>query len=303
MKKLLCFLATEKGCAVLRHALEKGLAGQVAAVVSFPEVNMRPAWHGEIEKLCANAGLPFYLWAQVRDGLPALIRESGATGAVAVAWRYMLPLSLNALLEDPLIVFHDSLLPRYRGFAPTPTAMLCGERKIGVTALYAAEAVDAGPILWQREMPLGPDDYIAEVITRQAALYAEGFAELLAAMEKGGLNPQPQNEAEATYSLWRSVEDCRIDWALPAKDIYALVRACGPPYPGAFTRMERQKITVLRAKLLPDKSFVRRDAGKLWQLLPDGPAVVCGEGMLQITQAVDEEGLTVRFARLRLRLG
>lgn len=301
MKKLMCLVATEKGYVTLKTAVEKGYAEHLGCVASFPEVNMSPAFHGRIEALCREAGIPFYWWADIKADIPGIIRRHGVTGMVAISWRFMLPLDLNTALEDDIIIFHDSLLPQYRGFAPTATAMLCGERTVGITALYANEVVDAGDIILQRSMEIGPDEDVAEVIRRQAGLYAEAFLELVDGMKAGTLAAVPQDESMASYSLWRSPEDCRIDWMRPARQVYNLVRACGPPYPGAYTMMDGEKVVVLKAKVLPDIAFAIRDEGKVWRLEADGPLVVCGSGLLKILKAVDAQGQPVQWKRLRVR--
>ena len=55
-----------------------------------------------------------------------------------------------------LLIFHDSLLPKLRGFNPTVTALIAGEIEIGVTAFSPiggdAPVADFGPILVRRRL-------------------------------------------------------------------------------------------------------------------------------------------------------
>jgi methionyl-tRNA formyltransferase len=72
-----------------------------------------------------------------------------------------------------LVVFHDSLLPRYRGFLPTVTSLIAGDDLIGVTAFQPAEGLDTGPILAQAEFRIQMPARIDEVLKRQAELMVE----------------------------------------------------------------------------------------------------------------------------------
>ena len=244
-KKLLLFLATEKGYTVLQQAVKQN-ADSIGCVVSFPETNVIKSWHEDIFALCRQNGIRFCLWQDIKNDIEKFVRDGGFYTAVAVSWKYLIPLSINKYMNCGLIVFHDSLLPRYRGFAPTPTAILNGETEIGVTALFATEEVDRGDILLQRKMSVSRDQYMQEIITRQAGLYGEMFCTLMTGLRKGSLTAKKQDERLASYSIWRSPEDCEIDWTKPAEQIYDFIRAVGAPYPGAYTYYMGRRTSFLR---------------------------------------------------------
>jgi len=296
-------LATEKGYFTLKHALLCGLRENIGCVVSYKDKRVNDDYIQQIMLLCEEYGIAYYNWFQVKDKLSEVVINHGVTGAVTISWQYLIDLQLNALLQDELIVIHDSLLPKYRGFAPTPTAILCGDKEIGISAIFAEEEVDSGNIILQKKMMIKDDDYIKDIITRQSHLYAEVFLELMNMMQTNQLASYPQEHENATYSVWRSVDDCRIDWSKPVSKIYALVRAVSFPYPGAFTFYEGKKIMICRAKLTDkDLKFAIRDHGKIWSIEDGAPVIICGEGMLKITDAVFENGEKVMFEKLRVRL-
>lgn len=301
MAKLMCFMATQKGLDVFSSAIKEGRADAFGCIISFKE-RVAESFDKEFMRVCAEHHIPFFYWSDVKDCIDSIAVKYCVTGVVAIGWRYILPLSLNNILEHPIIVFHDSLLPKYRGFAPTPTAIIAGDDKVGVTALFATGEVDKGEIIWQKEVPVGMDDHIQDVINRQAAVYAEGFLHILKQMDRGCIDSLPQDEGLATYSIWRSPEDCRINWNSSAKEIYNFVRALGSPYPSAYTHYKGEKIFVIRVSLVADLNFVIRDCGKLWQIKENRPVVICGEGMIQIEDAVNAEGQAVVFDILRCKL-
>lgn len=303
MKKLLLFIATEKGFAALKKLVDGAYANRVGCVITFKEVNVEKSWDIDIRNMCIANSIPCYLWGNVKDCLIEMVQKMKISGAVTIAWRYLIPLEINRYLEDDLIVFHDSLLPKYRGFAPTPTALMCGEKKIGITAFYATDEVDKGDVVLQKEMYVSDTMYMKDIIAEQTKLYGEMLETLIEQMENQTLQAFPQNEEEATYSIWRGPDDCHIDWSKSAKEIYDFVRAVGSPYTGAFTFLNGQKIKVLRTEIIPhDLDFTIRDTGKIWRIQNNEPEIICGIGMLRIKKAVTENGEQIVFNRIRCKL-
>ena len=304
MNKMILFLATEKGFRSLKKLTDSGRAGEIGCVVSFHETNVVHDWSADIRDLCDAYAIPFRFWKEVRDDLAAFIRQGHFSGAVAISWKYLIPLTVNESLVHPLIVFHDSLLPKYRGFTPTATAILCGDDTVGVTALFATEEVDRGNIVLQRSLSVPEDMYMKEIVDRQADLYAGMLSDLMTEMNTGAIASVPQNEEEATYSIWRDPSDCEIQWTGSARRIRDFIRALGDPYLGAYTYYDGSKIIIRRSELLKeDLAFAIRQPGKIWSIRDNVPTVICGSGMLRILEAEWEDGSPVLFSKLRCRLG
>ena len=298
--KIVLFAATAKGLAVLKTMLEPGSTSP-AAVVSFKEDHTEGGSYARIRDACAQGGILFHEWRQVKSDLPAFLASLEATEAIAVGWKYLINPADLGTLNLPLVVFHDSLLPKYRGFAPTATAILCGDEEIGMSVIFAGADIDDGDIILQRSTHIGSDAYIAEALDLQSELYSSATKELLHMLSSGKVSRTPQDEQAALYSIWRSPEDARIDWTKPALAIYRMIRAAGYPYPGAFTFIDRTKIHIERAELVQDLHFAVRDPGKIWRLQNGMPIVVCGTGMLKITHAIDAARQPVTFVHLRKR--
>jgi len=265
MQKYMLLLATQKGLAVLLSIVNTNKVDIVGCVLTFKET-ISIDYEGDIKQICINNRIPHYHYTKAFGvkQLTNLVERHKVTTIVAIGWRYILPLSLNEILENPIIVFHDSLLPKYRGFAPTPTAIICGEKNIGVSILFAADGVDNGELIWQSKINIASDDYIQHVIDMQARRYVEGFEFIYRQIERGELTSFPQDESQATYSVWRSPEDCRINWKKDAEEIYNLVRAVSSPYIGAFTYYKSRKISIQKVNIISDLEFAIRDCGKIW---------------------------------------
>ncbi len=58
---------------------------------------------------------------------------------------------------------HGSLLPKYRGRVPVNWAVIRGETETGATLHYMVEKPDAGDIVGQQAVPIGPDDTAFDV--------------------------------------------------------------------------------------------------------------------------------------------
>lgn len=230
--------------------------------------------HGELAALAAAAGIPVY---ERHEPWPP------ASHWLAAGWRWLLPPG-----PAPLVVLHDSLLPRLRGWNPLVTALIEGEDELGVTAFRAVARADAGPILAQRRIAVSYPLRIGQALALLAPLYAALAAEIAARIAASdGLTGTPQDEAAATYSLWRDEADYDIDWTQDAARIRRFIDAVGPPYRGAAARCAGRDLRIFAAEERPELAIVNRTPGKLWAVEDGIPVVVCGRGLLALTDIRD----------------
>jgi len=244
-----------------------------------------------IKSICCNRSI-----AMIETHRPTHEDFAHADLVFLIGWQYLLPFS------DPrLIVFHDSLLPRHRGFAPTVTALIAGDEVIGVTALRPEPGIDTGPIIAQAEFPVHRPARIGEVLERQAGLMVDLARQIIASQIEGSLSTRPQDERQATYSIWRDREDYFIDWTWPAETIERFVHAVGYPYEGARTVFDGQVVVVDHCAACEDVRFSIRQPGKVWAVEGDTVRVVCGQGMLGITALRTCENVPVEIGKIRSR--
>ena len=160
--KIILFIASEKGYTAFSAVVMQDYAHKIGAVVTFKETDVAKSWDNDIREECIHSKIPFYFWADIKNNMFAVMQEHDCKYAVTISWKYLLPVEINKYLKYPPIVFHDSLLPKYRGFSPTPTAIMCGETEIGVTAILANEQVDQGEILVQKSVYIPETMYIED---------------------------------------------------------------------------------------------------------------------------------------------
>ena len=184
---------------------------------------------------------------------------------------------------------HGSLLPKYRGAAPVPAAILGGEVETGVTIMKMDEGMDTGPIIAQATCPIAPDDTTATLRDRLCHLGADLLIETLPRWLAGKIVPRPQDESQATYCRIIAKSDGWLDWGLPAEVLARQVRAY-IPWPTTFTDWEGKPLKVLRARPLPGWRSQGQapwaSSGQAGQViaLDDGVGVITGQGALKLLE-------------------
>ena len=254
-------------------------------VLSFREEPSEPPFLDDIRALANARGAQFREAKTIHARKPGGVWEQPFDLLFAVGWRYMVPSAVYRRARLGAYVFHDSLLPKYRGFSPTVWAMINGEDHTGVTLFEMAESVDSGLIVGQERVPIGLDDDIAAVQERVTQAYLSLLAQSLPGLRAGALSGLPQDESQATYTCKRLPEDNKIDWRLGTREVYNLIRAVTRPYPGAYTTLNGDEMRVWRAERLPDYSrYVGRVPGRVVEIGKDGAVVLTGDGALLLTE-------------------
>jgi methionyl-tRNA formyltransferase len=258
---------------------------QVVGVVTQPD---RPAGRGR--QLVASPAkgaalarhLPLYQPKSLQSPEAlARLAEWQPEAIVVAAFGQLVPGPVLDLPPHGCLNIHPSLLPRHRGAAPVPAAILAGDAVTGVTVMLMAEGLDTGPILRQVECPIEPQDTAASLMAKLAELGAQLMLDTLPAWLAGRLEAQPQDESEVTVFGHLKKADGRLDWSQPAVDLDRRVRAC-QPWPGAFTTWQGKRLKVLRARPHPEWPG-QAPPGTVVDWEP-GLAVATGQGALELVE-------------------
>ncbi|MCG7555752.1 formyltransferase family protein [Pseudoalteromonas sp. Of11M-6] len=219
----------------------------------------------------------------------------------AIGWRWM----IRDVENDKLIVFHDSLLPSYRGFAPLVNAAMNKEPKIGVTVLFGHDDYDRGEIINQQAIDVRYPIRISSLIENISYCYEKLFEDVVSQIISGkGLFSRKQVEGEASYSIWLDNQDYLIDWGCDAKDIAHKINLLGAPYQHAKTTVKDKSVTIVSAEVYEDLKVTNRHVGKVLLIDSGCPVVVCGKGLLKINSMYDEDNnslIPYPFIRVRFR--
>jgi len=216
-----------------------------------------------------------------RPSDPAFVERLRALApdvGVVVAYGHILKPDLLALPRHGMINLHPSLLPELRGAAPVEWAILNGLKQTGVTIMQMDEGLDSGPILLQISHDIDFDVTGGELSEYLSEMGAQALVEALALFGTSGLEPQPQEQARATYAPKLTRETARIRWADPAEQIARLIRALDPR-PGAWTELDGREVKLFGARVVEGQGA----PGEV-RTTDDGLRITTGRGAV----AVDE---------------
>src|SRR5579862_2375045 len=151
------FLMNQKGFFVLSEFLKNYPANLIENIIGSVDDAVENDYNAEIKNLCSKYNLAYY-----DRGNDFSISSNYC---FAIGWRWI----INT--KAKLIVFHDSLLPKYRGFNPLVSCLLNSEKNIGVTALFANDKYDAGEIIMQDSTCIDYPIKIQQAIDKICVLY------------------------------------------------------------------------------------------------------------------------------------
>ena len=240
------------GVRCLAVLLAQGI--RVALVVTHRDRASENIWFDSVEELARARALPVITPEDANDpAVVAQIRALAPDFLFSFYYRSMLAPELLAVPGRGAYNMHGSLLPKYRGRVPVNWAVIMGERETGATLHQMVAKPDAGGIVDQAAVPIGPDDTAAEVFAKVTAAAERVLARALPALVAGSARMTPQDLRLGSYFGGRKPEDGRIDWAKSALEVHNLVRGVAPPYPGAFTHLGGVTLRILRTRLEPNR--------------------------------------------------
>ena len=258
----------------LRECLADG--HEVVAVWTQPD---KPAGRGHkltfspVKEFALSHGLTVFQTARIKnEESKQLFASHDADVAVVVAYGRILPDEFLRAPRRGCINVHFSLLPRYRGAAPTNWAIINGDKETGVTTMFIEPTLDTGPILLQRETTIGETETAPQLMERLAEIGARLLGETLARLDE--LTPQPQNDTDATFAPILKKEDGLIDWSQNAFAIERRVRGL-QPWPDAYTSYNSKGMTIWRGQ--PISSSSNAAPGEVIVAEGDDLVVSCGE--------------------------
>lgn len=220
----------------LKRLLDKKY--KIAAVVTVAD---KPAGRGlkvhtsPVKVFAQQHQLPVLQPLKLND--PDFIDELKRLNAdlyIVVAFR-KLPESVWKLPRSGCFNLHASLLPQYRGAAPINHAVINGEKTSGVTTFFLNDEIDAGKIIMQRELAIGPDETAGELHDRLMYLGSELVIDTVESIFSN--THTPVNQIDYTAELKKAPkifrDDCKINFKQAASSIHNFIRGLSP-YPGAF---------------------------------------------------------------------
>ena len=231
------------------------------------------------------------------DATLAAVRALDPQLIFVVGWSHLVRDPFIALAHEGVFGMHPTLLPRHRGRAPIPWAILSGLARTGVTLFEIVDAkADSGSIVGQTTVDISPDDTATTLFEKLAEAHVELIREYVPRLLERRAPRLPQDARRASSWPRRTPADGIIDWETRAPYLYDWVRAQTRPYPGAFTFLGDEKVVVWQAR--PVDLDEEAPAGTIVAERPEGHVVACGEGGLLLEEVELVSGSLTVGARL-----
>ncbi|MBU3561915.1 formyltransferase [Polynucleobacter hallstattensis] len=242
------FAYHDVGVNCLKALLGAGI--QIDLVVTHQDDPHENVWFGSVAKLCEDQQIPYITpnANQLMD-LMTQLQKLAPDYLFSFYYRHMIPAELLACAKIGALNMHGSLLPKFRGRAPVNWAILHGETETGATLHMMEVKPDAGDIVGQSAVLIGPNETATDVFGKVSQAAVTVINQVLPELIQGHIPRKPNNLAQGSYFGGRKPADGQILWHQTAQQVHNLVRAVAPPYPGAFTDWQGQRRIVARTSL------------------------------------------------------
>lgn len=189
-----------------------------------------------IKAVALEHKLPVWQPARIKKDEATLTQLDALKADIFVVVAYGQILSTQILTMPRLgcVNGHGSLLPQYRGAAPIQWCIYNGVSETGVTTMLMDEGMDTGAMLLKATMPVGPTDTAHDVAATMADLTAALLANTLPQLAAEQIQPQPQDNGQATYASLIKKPDYQLDWHRSALELHNQVRGFYPSCASTF---------------------------------------------------------------------
>lgn len=243
--KIILFGHGVRGERIARVLVDSGYS--VEAFVGVP-----PEEESSLAAIAREQGIPFLCPDRVNDADSVkALRALNPDLFILTGYNKILKPAVLDIPPLKTINLHAGKLPKYRGTAPINWQLINNETIGAFTILYADEGIDTGAILAEEEYEITDADTAATIVNKSLEVFPKLLLQVLDRIKLNTLNPVEQDVSSGSYYTRRYPEDGAIYWhRMSDREVFNLVRALVPPYPGAFTYYQGKKILILKTSLL-----------------------------------------------------
>jgi len=285
------------GKAGLEAFLARG--DEVAGVFCAPEKEGTKA--DPLKAASLGKGLKVFQFASLRakeadDAMRALDADIGIMAFVL----QFAPQNFVNIPRKGTIQFHPSLLPKYRGPSSINWPIIRGDTRTGLTIFRPTDGLDEGPVILQKETPIGADDTLGSIYFDR--LFPMGVQAMLEAADlvmAGRHREVIQDESAASYEGWCRGAEAKINWANHVDFIHNLIRGCNPA-PGAWTTLGGKKLQIFDCRKHSFRTFgaVRGKIGEVSEIGAESFFVTAQGGRIEVLKAKHEDGKKISASEL-----
>ncbi|OGW30476.1 MAG: methionyl-tRNA formyltransferase [Nitrospirae bacterium GWC2_42_7] len=256
----------------------------VVAVVSQPD-KLKGRGHKlsqpPVKEFALSKGLHIIQPSGIRsDDFCKSLSELKPDVIVVVAYGRIIPPAILKLPPLGCINVHASLLPKYRGAAPIQWSIIKGEKTTGITTMLMDEGLDTGDMLLKEETEIKDDDNALTLSLKLSETGASLLMKTLSGLKDNSIRPVPQT-GEPSYAPPLKKEDGRIDWSLPAIEIFNLIRGIYP-WPGAYCYLGKERINIIKARAIDN--IEKPVSARIEKIAGEEIYVGTGRGILSVLE-------------------
>jgi methionyl-tRNA formyltransferase len=285
------------GKAVLEAFLARG--DQVAGVFCAPE---KPGARPDALKVAAQEkGVPVLQFGSLKsDEAKASLKKLGVELGVMAFVLQFAPQDFVTIPKRGTIQYHPSLLPKYRGPSSINWPIIRGDTKTGLSIFRPTDGLDEGPVILQKETPIGPDDTLGTVYFDR--LFPMGVKAMLEAADlvmSGKHREAAQDESKASYEGWCRKAEAKLNWANHVDFVYNTIRGCNPA-PGAWTTLGGKELQIFDARKHTVRTFgaVKGRIGEIVEAGAQSFQVTAQGGRIEVLRAKLGDGKKLAAAEL-----
>lgn len=275
----------------------------VAGVFCAPE---KPgAAPDELRVAAEERGIPVYQFASLKaeEALLALRALDTDVGILAYVLQFVSQ-DFATIPRHGTIQYHPSLLPLHRGPSSINWAIIRGDAHTGLTIFRPTDGLDEGPIILQKQTPIGPDDTVGSIYFER--LFPLGVAAVLEAadMVVSGAAASVQDESRASYEGWCRAGEARINWHSQLDLVHDLIRGCDPA-PAAWTLFKGKKLQLFGARKHAARTFsqVKGSVGALTTIGEKSVFITAQGGQIEVSKLRYDTGKKLPAPQLCAEIG
>ena len=269
----------------LRDLIAKGYKPH--CVVTHTDLDydrLKDSFYEPITKLCVSNSIPVFNVNKISEIHPELAK---CDVGMCLGFMEIIKKDTLDIPKHGIFNIHGGKLPKYRGRAPISRSIMNGEKFFTLTLHKMDEGVDSGDVCLETVIPITDKDDINTLSKRCAEETAPLIERFFETFKRETLDCRKQDLSQNPKAYRKiSDEERKIDWNRSARDIFNLIRALIPPFPGAFFESGAKKFIALNSEILLDNEVGK--PGEINFITEDSVIVKCGNGSINITSLADE---------------
>ncbi len=237
-----------------------------------------------LKDIAEENNIPFIFKEEyTEEEIISWIKKLNADIIYCFGWSHLLSLEVIRSTKLGGIGYHPAKLPSNRGRHPLIWALALGLDETASTFFFLDLEADSGDIISQEDIPILENDDATSMYDKLMQIGRKQVKQFTQELIAGNYKRIKQDNSKSNVWRKRSRKDGIIDWRMPARGIYNLIRALTHPYVGASFIYKDQEIKVWRSEVIVDQSSTKNlEPGRVLSAENNSLEVQCGIGIIRL---------------------